>query len=105
MYYPAFLLIILHYSLLLIPIITYFTTASKQIKHIIIAYMWLLLAINIYYKGCPFIRIERKLLNIPTWIGIHEYLRVFTPTPATSLINATTIAAFSGLMLAFWITY
>ena len=105
MYYAAFLLIVLHYSLLLIPIITYFNTSSKQIKRTIIAYMLLLLGLNIYYKGCPFIRAERTLLGIPSWIGIHEYLRVFTPTPATSLINATTILAFAGLMFAFWITY
>ncbi len=105
MYYAAFLLILLHYSLIIIPIITYFSTKSRTIKTIIITWMIVLLAINIHYKGCPFIRLERKLLNIPSWIGIHEYLRIFTPNPPTSLINATTIAAFSALMLSFWITY
>lgn len=105
MYYSAFLLIVFHYSIILIPIITYFNTKSKSIKRTIISYMLLLLAINIYYKGCPFIRVERKLLGIPTWVGIHEYLRVFTPTPSTLLINATTIIAFAGLMFAFWKTY
>lgn len=105
MYYAAFLLILLHYSLILIPIITYFNTKSASIKHTIIVYMLLLSAINIYYKGCPFIRVERKLLGIPTWIGVHEYLRIFTRKPSTSLINATTILAFAGLMFAFWIAY
>ncbi len=105
MYYAAFLLIIFHYSIITIPIITYFVTTSRQIKHAIIAYMLLLLAINIYYKGCPFIRMERKLLGIPTWIGVHECLRIVTPTPSTSLINTISIVAFTCLMVSFWITY
>ena len=105
MYYAAFILIVFHYAILIIPIISYFTTTSRLLKQIIISYMWFLLAINIYYKGCPFIRLDRRLLNIPSWIGLHEYLRAFTQKPATSLINATTIAAFSVLMTAFWINY
>ncbi len=105
MYYIAFILIVLHYSLLLIPIITYFNTSLKQIKRAIIGYMLVLFAINIYYKGCPFIRVERKLLGIPTWIGVHECLRIITPTPSTSLINTITISAFICLMWSFWITY
>jgi hypothetical protein len=105
MYYEAFLLIILHYSIIIIPIITYFITSSRNVKTTIIIWMLILLAINIYYKGCPFIRMERKLLNIPSWIGIHEYLRAFTPTPSKSVINLTTIAAFSVLMLLFLINY
>lgn len=105
MYYAAFLLIVLHYSLIIIPIITYFNTASRSVKQAILVYMWMLLLINIYYKGCPFIRLERKLLNIPSWLGIHECLRLFTQTPPTSLINLTSITMFSALMLAFWITY
>lgn len=105
MYYAAFLLIILHYSITIIPIITYFITTSRQIKHAIIAYMLLLLAINIHYKGCPFIRVERKLLGIPSWIGIHEYLRAFTPNPHKKLINAMTLATVVLLTIAFWISY
>ena len=100
MYYAAFLTILLHYSLILIPILTYFApTTTKPVKLTIILYIWMLLGINIYYKGCPFIRMERKLLGIPTWIGIHEYLRIFTPNPSAMLINGTTIAAFAVLML------
>jgi hypothetical protein len=67
--------------------------------------MLTLLAINIHYKGCPFIRMERKLLGIPSWIGIHEYLRAFTPNPHKKLINAMTLATALLLMLAFWIAY
>jgi hypothetical protein len=89
----------------MLPIITYFITTSRQIKNAVIAWMLMLLAINYYYKGCPFIRVERKLLNIPSWIGIHEYLRVFTPKPSKSLINATTMIASSIIIVAFWFTY
>ena len=67
--------------------------------------MFLLLAINIYYKGCPFIRLERKLLGIPSWIGIHEYLRIFIPNPPKSVIMAITLLTFATIMFAFWITY
>lgn len=102
MYYAAFLAIILHYSLILIPIIAYFTpTTSNSVKLTIILYMWILLGINIYYKGCPFIQLERKLLGAPTWIGVHEYLRIFTPKPSARLINGTALVAFVTLMIMF----
>ncbi len=107
MYYAAFLLIVFHYAILMIPLITYFITTSKSAKLAIIMYMWLLLAINIYYKGCPFIRMERKLLRNRSWIGIHEWLRVFAGInePSTQLINYSTITTFALIMLAFWINY
>jgi hypothetical protein len=107
MYYAAFLLIIFHYAVILIPLITYFITKSRTIKLTIIAYMWVLFGINIYYKGCPFIRVERKLLRNQSWIGIHEWLRVFAgiEDPSIQLINYSTIAAFAVIMLLFWIKY
>lgn len=67
--------------------------------------MWILLALNIYYKGCPFIRLERKLLGIPTWLGVHEYLRVFTDNPPKIFINASTLLMFFGIMFAFLVNY
>jgi len=105
MYYPAFLLIVFHYFILLAPTITYFNTSSKSIKHAIIIWLWILFGINLYYKGCPFIRVERKLLGIPTWLGVHEYLRIFTPNPPKSIITAITLTTFITVMFAFWVTY
>jgi hypothetical protein len=107
MYYAAFLLIVFHYAILLIPIITYSITTSKSAKLAIITYMWLLLAINIYYKGCPFIHMERKLLRNRSWIGIHEWLRVFAGIkhPSTQLINYSTLVVFLVIMVAFWKNY
>lgn len=107
MYYAAFLLIVFHYAILLIPLIAYFINTNKSVKHAIITYMWLLLAINIYYKGCPFIHMERKLLRNRSWIGIHEWLRVFAgiKEPSSQLINYSTIAAFVVIMVAFWKNY
>ena len=104
-YYAAFILILIHYSIILIPIIAYFITTSRQIKHAIIAYMLLLLAINIYFKGCPLITLERKLLRNPSWIGIHEWLRTFTPNPSSKLINGLSFMIFTTLMVAFWANY
>jgi hypothetical protein len=105
MYYAAFLAIILHYSIILIPIIAYFITTSRALKLTIILYMWILLGINIYYKGCPLITLERKLLRNPSWIGIHEWLRTFILNPSAKLINGLSFMMFTTLMVAFWANY
>jgi len=105
MYYAAFLVIIFHYFILLAPIITYFKTTSKRLKQLIISWLWILLGINIYYKGCPFIRLERKLLGIPSWIGIHQYLTLLTPNPPKFIMVGSTLLTFLGIMFAFWVTY
>lgn len=105
-YYIAFLLIILHYAIIILPIITYFKTSSLSLKQLIIAYFLVIALMNIYYRGCPFIRIERNLLQIPSWIGVHEYLRVIgIKEPSRKLIETTTIIAFLLLLLSFWLNY
>lgn len=105
-YYYAFILIVIHYSIILLPIIGYFKTESLILKQVIIIYMLMIGLINIYFKGCPLIRIERKLLNHKSWIGIHEYLRVMgIKSPSKRLIELITILGFIIIFVAFYYTY
>lgn len=104
--YLAYIAILFHYVIVLVPITTYFLTSRRFMKNAVILYILVLVGVNCYYRACPLILLERKLLGNPKWIGIHEILRVFgLKNPSKQFIEKISIGLVSLLFIAFWMRY
>ena len=65
----GFTLILFH--IIIINITMYFLFLSNNIKYFFYSFYFFLFVIllNIYFKGCIFTKIEKKLLNLDNWFG------------------------------------
>ena len=69
--YLNFLIVISIHILIVITIIFGLYLFPMGFTFYLILFCWLLLIVfHLYFNGCIFIKIERKLLNSPSWYGL-----------------------------------
>ena len=80
------ILILLHNISILLIVIYIVVGPINYIYYTVIIFLIIIFIINILYKGCPLIKIERKYINNNKWYGAYHLLELIGIKPNKSNI-------------------